>query len=101
MVFADENSAVFKLGNTVINLLKIPADRELIDPGTVAGREAGARFHATIGVDDVDAVCAELARHGVRRSTARWTGLGNPHSQLHRSRPPHQSGSPVLPQLFG
>jgi catechol 2,3-dioxygenase-like lactoylglutathione lyase family enzyme len=65
LVFEDEASAVFKLQNTVINLLKIPAARELIDPGIVANREAGARFQLTIGVDDVDAVCAELGRRGV------------------------------------
>jgi lactoylglutathione lyase len=63
--FEDENSAVFKFENTVINLLKIPAARELIEPGTVASREAGSRFELTIGVDDVDAVSAELARRGV------------------------------------
>ena len=65
VVFEDQNSAVFKFGATVINLLKIPAARELIEPGTVASREAGSRFQLTIDVDDVDAVCAELARRGV------------------------------------
>lgn len=63
--FEDENSAVFKLDNTVINLLRIPAARDLIGPGTVADREAGSRFQFTIGVDDVDAVCAELGKRGV------------------------------------
>jgi catechol 2,3-dioxygenase-like lactoylglutathione lyase family enzyme len=65
LVFEDDNSAVFKLENTVINLLKIPAAHELIEPGTVAGPEAGSRFQFTVGVDDVDATCAELARRGV------------------------------------
>jgi catechol 2,3-dioxygenase-like lactoylglutathione lyase family enzyme len=65
VVYEDENSAVFKFDNTVINLLKIPAAHELVEPGTVASREAGARFELTIGVDDVDAVCAELAKRGV------------------------------------
>jgi catechol 2,3-dioxygenase-like lactoylglutathione lyase family enzyme len=64
--YEDENSAVFKLDNTVINLLRIPAARELIGPGTVASREAGSRFQFTIGVDDVDVICAELARRGVK-----------------------------------
>jgi catechol 2,3-dioxygenase-like lactoylglutathione lyase family enzyme len=64
--FEDEDSAVFKLDNTVINLLKIPAARDLIGPGTVADREAGSRFQFTIGVDDVDALCAELVRRGVK-----------------------------------
>jgi catechol 2,3-dioxygenase-like lactoylglutathione lyase family enzyme len=66
VAYEDGNSAVFKLENTVINLLGVPAAHALIEPGTVAGREAGARFVLTIGVDDVDAVCAELGRRGVR-----------------------------------
>lgn len=64
VAFEDENSAVFEFGSAVINLLKIPAAHDLIGPGTVAGPEAGARFQLTIGADDVDAVCAELARRG-------------------------------------
>jgi lactoylglutathione lyase len=63
--YEDDNSAVFRFENTIINLLKIPAARELIEPGTVASREAGSRIQLTIGVDDADAVCAELARRGV------------------------------------
>jgi catechol 2,3-dioxygenase-like lactoylglutathione lyase family enzyme len=66
VAWEDDNSAVFKFDNTIINLLKIPAAHELIDPGTVAGPDAGARFQLTVGVDDVDAVCAELASRGVR-----------------------------------
>lgn len=66
VAWEDDNSAVFKLDNTIINLLKIPAAHELIDPGTVAGPDAGARFQLTVGVDDVDAVCAELASRGVQ-----------------------------------
>ena len=65
LIFEDPNSAVFQLDNTVINLLNIPAAHELIAPGKVADPEAGARMQFTIGVDDVDAVCAELARRGV------------------------------------
>ncbi len=63
--FEDENSAVFKFENTLINLLKIPAARDLIKPAVVAGRDAGSRFQFTIPVDDVDAACAELATRGV------------------------------------
>ena len=63
--FEDADSAVFKFDNTLINLLKMPAARELIDPGTVASSLAGSRFQLTIGVDDVDAVCAEIAKRGV------------------------------------
>ena len=65
VVFEDANSAVFRLDNTIINLLKIAAAHELIEPGVPAPREAGARFVLTVGVDYVDAVCADLARRGV------------------------------------
>ena len=64
--FADDNSAVFNFGNTLINLLKTTAARGLIEPAAVASREAGARLQFTIKVDDVDAMCAELARRGVK-----------------------------------
>jgi lactoylglutathione lyase len=63
--FEDANSAVFKFGNTLINLLKIHAARDLIDPRVVASPEAGSRFQFTIPVDDVDAACAELKARGV------------------------------------
>jgi catechol 2,3-dioxygenase-like lactoylglutathione lyase family enzyme len=66
VVFEDENSAVFKFENTVINLLAATAAPELIAPGAVASLSAGSRFVLTLGVADVDAVCAELARRGVQ-----------------------------------
>jgi catechol 2,3-dioxygenase-like lactoylglutathione lyase family enzyme len=65
VAWEDDNSAVFKFENTIINLLKIPAAHELIEPGTVAGPESGSRFQLTVGVEDVDALCAELANRGV------------------------------------
>ena len=64
-IYEDESSAAFRFENTIVNLLKTPAARGLIDPGVVAGREAGSRFQLTIEVDDADAVCAELATRGV------------------------------------
>ena len=63
--FEDENSAVFRFENTLINLLKIPAARDLIEPGVVASPGAGSRFQLTIPVHDVDAACAELKARGV------------------------------------
>ena len=65
VVFEDDNSAVFDFGNTIINLLTSTAARELIEPAVVARREAGSRLQLTIQVDDVDALCAELAARGV------------------------------------
>jgi catechol 2,3-dioxygenase-like lactoylglutathione lyase family enzyme len=65
VLFEDENSAVFKFGETIINLLRISAAPELIKPGKVADREAGARCQLSVGVGNVDETCAELARRGV------------------------------------
>jgi catechol 2,3-dioxygenase-like lactoylglutathione lyase family enzyme len=65
IVFEDDASTVFNFGNTLINLLTTTAARELIEPATVASHEAGARLQFTITVDDVDAMCAELATRGV------------------------------------
>jgi catechol 2,3-dioxygenase-like lactoylglutathione lyase family enzyme len=63
--FEDDASAVFELGNTLINLLRTSAAGELVAPAAVAAPEAGARFQFTVGVDDVDAMCAELTSRGV------------------------------------
>ena len=63
--FEDDDSAVFDFGNTIINLLKVTAARELIEPAVVASHEVGSRLQLTIEVDDVDAICAALATRGV------------------------------------
>ena len=65
VAFEDDNSAVFKFKNTLINLLKTTAAVALIEPAAVASRDAGARVQFTIEVEDVDATCAELANRGV------------------------------------
>jgi len=63
--FEDDDSAVFDFGNTIVNLLKATAARELIEPAAVASQGAGARLQLTIEVDDVDATCEQLAARGV------------------------------------
>ena len=63
--FEDENSAVFKFGDTVINLLAISEAPGLIAPAAVASPDAGSRFQFTVGVDDVDALCEVLKARGV------------------------------------
>ena len=65
IVFEDDYSAVFNFGQTLINLLKATVARELIEPAVVARREAGSRLVLTVQVDDVDAMCMELATRGV------------------------------------
>jgi lactoylglutathione lyase len=67
VIWEDEDSAAFRFENTIVNLLRIPAARDLIDPGAVASREAGSRFQLTVWVDDADTVFAELATRGVEQ----------------------------------
>jgi len=63
--YEDANSAVFDFGNTIVNLLRTAAAHELINLAAAASQEAGARLQLTITVEDVDAICAELAARGV------------------------------------
>ena len=65
LIFEDDHSAVFGFDNTMVNLLQTTAAHELIEPATVAAREAGSRLQLTIEVEDVDQVCAELTANGV------------------------------------
>ena len=65
VMFEDDNSAVFNFGNAVINLLKTTAANELIEPAMVARPDAGSRVQFTIGVEDVDTMCGQLAERGV------------------------------------
>jgi lactoylglutathione lyase len=61
----DADSAVFMFGGTMVNLLRVSNAPALIGPAAVGDPQAGARMQFTIGTDDVDAVCEELAKRGV------------------------------------
>ncbi|MEV6163013.1 VOC family protein [Streptomyces sp. NPDC052052] len=65
VVYENEDSAVVKLNNTMINLLVTENAPTLVEPRPVAAPDAGARLLFTIEVEDADAVCAELVEHGV------------------------------------
>ena len=62
-IFEDGNSAVVKFENLLVNLLEAGEAPTLITPAAVGA--SGSRFLLTIWVDDVDAVCAQLAERGV------------------------------------
>ena len=64
-VFAGETSAVYKFGQTMINIIKIEGAAELIEPAPVAGPDSGARSMFTVTVADVDALHASLVAKGV------------------------------------
>ena len=64
VAFEDEASVAFRFENLFLNLLKRgEAVNELLGP--VPEAPAGASFELTVWVDDVDAVCADLAERGV------------------------------------
>ncbi len=65
VVYEDDNSAVFKFDETLVNLLKTSEAPSLVAPASVASPDTGVRFQFTLGVDDVDAMCDELRARGV------------------------------------
>jgi catechol 2,3-dioxygenase-like lactoylglutathione lyase family enzyme len=65
LVHEDENSTVFRFGETLVNLLRASEAPSLVEPATVAPSDGGVRSQFTLGVDDVDAICEELERRGV------------------------------------
>ncbi|WP_336921993.1 VOC family protein [Aquipuribacter sp. SD81] len=64
-VLADEQSAVVRLGATLLNMLRADAVGDLVAPARSAAVGETARMLLSLWVDDVDAVCAELGRRGV------------------------------------
>ena len=65
VMFEDDDSAVFNFESSVVNLLKTSKVSELIEPAQMASRDAGSRVVFTLGVDDVDRMCADLGSRGV------------------------------------
>ena len=61
--YADDVSAVYAFGGTLVNLLARTEAAELIDPAPIG--QTGARMMLTVAVEDVDALCAELTGRGV------------------------------------
>jgi lactoylglutathione lyase len=66
LVYEDQNCAVIKLENIMLNLLNISEADQLIEPAKVGGRNAGARFMFTIKVSNVNEVCAQLNKHNIK-----------------------------------
>ena len=69
VVFEDDTSVCVKFDRLFVNLLLVSAAQEQVEPGVVAGPGAGSRFQLSIWVDDVDAVCADLEKRGVKLLT--------------------------------
>jgi catechol 2,3-dioxygenase-like lactoylglutathione lyase family enzyme len=64
-VFEDEVSAVFKCGQTMINLLSDSQGPELLEPAKVAPANAGTRALFTLKCAEIDQAAAELEAAGV------------------------------------
>jgi catechol 2,3-dioxygenase-like lactoylglutathione lyase family enzyme len=65
VVYSDEASAVVRLENLMINILRAERADMLVEPRPVGSPEGGARLLITIEVADANAVCEELKQHGV------------------------------------
>ena len=66
VIHEEEAAVVFKFANTLINLLQVKSAPDLIAPAIVADQAAGARYQFTLGVGNVDEVCAQLETRGVK-----------------------------------
>tara|TARA_R100000789_G_scaffold7097_3_gene11452 strand:+ start:14085 stop:14480 length:396 start_codon:yes stop_codon:yes gene_type:complete len=62
-VYEDDDSAVFMVGDTMVNVLRISAVPELIEPSKRAAE--GLRSVYTLPVDDVDKAVTDLSGRGI------------------------------------
>jgi catechol 2,3-dioxygenase-like lactoylglutathione lyase family enzyme len=65
--FGDENGSTFQLENTLLFLTRSSEAPNMIAPATAGAPGNGPRHVFAIIVEDVDAVCAELAAKGFAR----------------------------------
>ncbi len=65
LVYKDDNSGLFKSGETYINLLKITEASELVAPGQ-AELSAGIRAVYTLPFSDIDLIASDLQAAGVK-----------------------------------
>jgi catechol 2,3-dioxygenase-like lactoylglutathione lyase family enzyme len=63
--YEDDDSTVFRFGDTLVNLLRASEAPSLVAPATVAPPEAGIRFQFTLSVEDVDRMSEEMRSRGV------------------------------------
>src|SRR4051794_18821962 len=64
-IFEDADSSVYRFPNVQVNLLRTTAVPEVIEPAQLAPPDSGVRFLITVDVDDVDAICRNVADQGV------------------------------------
>ena len=64
-VWEDDNSTVFQLGATLLNVLEVGAAADAVAPAQPAAVGTTPRMLLSLWVDDVDAVCETLRERGV------------------------------------
>ena len=64
LIFENDDSAVYRVGDLLINLLLLEKADELISPASVAHPDSGSRFQFTISVEDVDLMTAAIVSRG-------------------------------------
>jgi uncharacterized glyoxalase superfamily protein PhnB len=64
LLFADDVSAAFDLGGTVVNVLAVSAAADVVAPAEVAAVGGPVRLLLSLWVEDVDATCAQLRDRG-------------------------------------
>jgi predicted enzyme related to lactoylglutathione lyase len=67
IIHGDDVCSIMKIGNIVINLLRIENAPTLVEPGKVAGPAAGARALYTVNVKDADAAADSCATRSKMR----------------------------------
>ena len=64
VIYEDEVSTVFGLGDTMLNVLAVTAASELVAPAQATAVGDRPRMLLSLWVDDVDAVCDDLQERG-------------------------------------
>jgi catechol 2,3-dioxygenase-like lactoylglutathione lyase family enzyme len=66
VIYEDANSVAVRFDSLIVNLLHSESAKEIVETGIVATHDAGSRFQLSIWVEDVDGICAELRKRGVK-----------------------------------
>jgi catechol 2,3-dioxygenase-like lactoylglutathione lyase family enzyme len=66
VTFEDKTMCCLEFDRLYVNLLKSDVAQEQVEPGKVAAPDSGSRVQLCIWVDDVDSVCANLEKRGVK-----------------------------------
>jgi lactoylglutathione lyase len=66
IIFEDDVCSILRIGNIVINLLRVEKAPNLVTPLLVGGPGVGSRALYTVKVEDANSVCSDLAALGIK-----------------------------------